>query len=145
MTRELHFWFLAGRHGAAIRQLGWPGGHVQQVSRAVAMLRARFAEPLRVESLAATAGMSLSCFHQHFRSVTSFSPLHFQKQLCLIEARRLMMAEGHSPSGAAFAVGYESAPQFAREYSRMFGLPPARDARAARRCVEAPAGSTQRG
>jgi AraC-like DNA-binding protein len=145
LMRELHYWLLAGRHGAAIRQLGWPGGHVQRVSRAVAMLRARFAEALPVESLAATVGMSPSSFHQHFRSVTSLSPLQFQKQLRLIEARRLMMAEGRSASGAAFAVGYESVPQFTREYSRMFGLPPARDAGAARRCVEAPAGTVQRG
>ncbi|MFH5926294.1 AraC family transcriptional regulator [Roseomonas xinghualingensis] len=138
LMRELHYWLLAGRHGAAIRRLGWPDGHVHRVSRAVAVLRARFAEPLPVESLAAAAGMSPSSFHQHFRNVTSLSPLQFQKQLRLIEARRLMMGEGRSASSAAFAVGYESVPQFTREYSRMFGLPPARDAEAARRCAGAP-------
>lgn len=138
LMRELHYWLLAGRHGAAIRRLGWPDGTVQRVSRAVAVLRARFAEPLPVESLAAVAGMSPSSFHQHFRSVTSLSPLQFQKQLRLIEARRLMIGEGRSASSAAYAVGYESVPQFTREYGRMFGLPPARDVEAARRCAEAP-------
>jgi AraC-like DNA-binding protein len=137
LMRELHYWLLAGRLGAAVRRIGWPGGHVERVSRAVAVRRARFAEPLPVESLAAVAGMSPSSFHQHFRSVTSLSPLQFQKQLRLIEARRLMR-EGRSASSAAFAVGYESVPQFTREYGRMFGSPPAKDAEAARLSAEAP-------
>jgi AraC-like DNA-binding protein len=138
LMRELHYWLLAGRHGAAIHRIGRPGGHVERISRTVALLRARFAEPFPVESLAAVAGMSLSSFHQHFRNVTSLSPLQFQKQLRLIEARRLMRGEGRSASSAAFAVGYESVPQFTREYGRMFGLPPAKDAEAARQSAEAP-------
>jgi AraC-like DNA-binding protein len=76
--------------------------------------------------------MSPSSFHQHFRAVTSLSPLQFQKQLRLIEARRLMLAEGISASSAAYAVGYESVPQFTREYARMFGLPPVRSLEAAK-------------
>ena len=132
LVRELHYWLLAGRHGAAIRRLGWPGSHAQRVARAVAVLRADFAQPLPVESLAALAGMSPSSFHQHFRAVTSLSPLQFQKQLRLIEARRLMLSEGASASSAAFAVGYESVPQFTREYGRLFGLPPVRDTQAAK-------------
>jgi AraC-like DNA-binding protein len=132
LMREMHYWLLAGRHGAAIRRLGWPDGHVQRVARAVAVLRAEFARPLPVERLAAVAGMSPSSFHKHFRGVTSLSPLQFQKQLRLIEARRLMLSEGASASSAAFAVGYESVPQFTREYGRMFGLPPVRDTKAAR-------------
>jgi AraC-like DNA-binding protein len=76
--------------------------------------------------------MSPSSFHQHFRAITSLSPLQFQKHLRLIEARRLIQSEGFSASNAAFAVGYESVPQFTREYGRMFGLPPVRDAEAAR-------------
>ncbi len=131
-VRELHYWLLAGRHGAAIRRLGWPEGHAQRVARAVAVLRAEFTQPLPVERLAAVAGMSASSFHRHFLAVTSLSPLQFQKQLRLIEARRLMMSEGASASRAAFSVGYESVPQFTREYRRMFGLPPVRDAEAAR-------------
>ncbi|BBK43428.1 AraC family transcriptional regulator [Allostella vacuolata] len=131
-VREMHYWLLAGRHGSAIRRLGWPGSHAQRIARAVALLRAEFAQALPVDRLAAAAGMSPSAFHQHFRATTSLSPLQFQKQLRLIEARRLMQAEGMTAASAAFAVGYESVPQFTREYGRMFGLPPAQDARAAR-------------
>ena len=132
LLREFHFWLLAGRHGAAIRGLGWPAGQAQRVGRAVAVLRAEFRQPVPVERLAAVAGMSPSSFHQHFRAVTSLSPLQFQKQLRLIEARRLMLSEGASASSAAFAVGYESVPQFTREYRRLFGQPPVRDTAAAR-------------
>lgn len=132
LVREMHYWLLEGRHGPAIRRLGWPDGHAQRVARAVLVLRADYARPLRVEELADVAGMSPSSFHQHFRSLTSLSPLQFQKHLRLIEARRLMQSEGASAASAAFAVGYESVPQFTREYGRMFGLSPARDARAAK-------------
>jgi AraC-like DNA-binding protein len=132
LVREMHYWLLAGRHGAAIRRLGWPDGHAQRVARAVAVLRAEFTQPLRVARLAAVAGMSPSSFHQHFRTVTSLSPLQFQKQLRLIEARRLMLSDGVTSSTAAFAVGYESVSQFTRDYGRMFGLPPVRDTKAAR-------------
>lgn len=130
-AREMHYWLLAGRHGAAIRALGGPNSHAQRVARAVAVLRAEFKHPLRVEQLAAAAGMSPSSFHQHFRAVTSLSPLQFQKQLRLIEARRLMLSDGVSASSAAYAVGYESVPQFTREYGRMFGLSPVRSVEAA--------------
>ncbi len=137
LVREMHYWLLAGRHGAAIRHLGWPDGHVQRVARAVAVLRAGFAQPLRIAHLAAVAGMSPSAFHQRFRTVTSLSPLQFQKQLRLIEARRLMLSDGATSSSAAFAVGYESVSQFTREYARMFGLPPVRETKAARGNVRA--------
>lgn len=137
LVREMHYWLLAGRHGAAIRLLGWPEGHVRRVAQAVALLRAEFARPLRVEKLAETAGMSPSSFHEHFRNVTSLSPLQFQKQLRLIEARRLMLSEDASASSAAYAVGYESVSQFTREYGRLFGAPPVRSARAARAQIHA--------
>ncbi|MDD3444577.1 MAG: AraC family transcriptional regulator, partial [Zavarzinia sp.] len=134
---EMHYWLLAGRHGPAIRRLGMPEGPVRRVARAVSLLRAEFARTLPVDRLAAAAGMSPSSFYQHFRAVTSLSPLQFQKHLRLIEARRLMMAEGASASSAAFAVGYESVSQFTREYGRLFGLPPAKDSKAARRWIAA--------
>lgn len=137
LLREIHYWLLCGRHGADIRRLGWPDSHASRVARAVAVLRADYARPLPVERLAAAAGMSPSSFHQHFRSVTSLSPLQFQKQLRLIEARRRMLAEGVTVSVAAFAVGYESVSQFTREYRRMFGQPPARETQAARSLVAA--------
>lgn len=133
LVREMHYWLLAGRHGPAIRRLGWPEGHVHRVARAVAVLRAEFRQRLPVERLAAVAGMSPSSFHQHFRAVTSLSPLQFQKHLRLIEARRLMLWDGTSASTAAFEVGYESVPQFTREYGRLFGASPVRDIEAARR------------
>ena len=138
-VRELHYWLLAGRHGDAIRKLGWPDGHVQRVARAVQVLRRDYAEPIAVERLATIAGMSPSSFHQHFKAVTSLSPLQFQKHLRLVEARRLMQSQGASASTAAYSVGYESVPQFTREYSRLFGRPPVADARAALSGVRASA------
>lgn len=90
-------------------------------------LKDHFTKPLRVEELAQMAGMGLSTFHHHFRALTEMSPLQYQKQLRLQMARRLMLAEGYDAAGAAFAVGYESASQFSREYARFFGQPPKRD------------------
>lgn len=130
--RELHYWLLAGRHGPAIRRVGWPEGRAQRIGRAVALLRTEFTRPMLVDRLAALAGMSPSSFYRNFLAVTSLSPLQFQKQLRLIEARRLMVAEGSSAGRAAFAVGYESVPQFTREYGRMFGSSPVRDAASTR-------------
>lgn len=127
LIREMHYWLLAGALGGTIRRLAPADGHAQRIARAVARLRQDFARPLRVETLAETAGMSASAFHLHFKSVTSISPLQFQKQLRLLEARRLMLAEGEAPSQAAFAVGYESVQHFTRDYGRMFGRPPKRD------------------
>lgn len=140
LVREMHYWLMAGRHGDAIRQVGWPDGHVERIGRAVAVLRRDYARPQPVAQLAEIAGMSVSSFHQHFRSVTSLTPLQFQKQLRLIEAKRLMQAEGRSASQAAYAVGYESVPQFTREYGRLFGLPPVQDIKANRRKAETVAG-----
>ena len=132
LSRELHYWLLCGRHGAAIRQLGVTDSHAQRIVRAVALLRTHYAEPVRIKALADAAGMSLSAFHVHFRSITSLTPLQFQKQLRLIEARRRMLAQGGTISDTAYGVGYESVPQFTREYRRIFGQPPARDIRQAR-------------
>jgi AraC-like DNA-binding protein len=136
LVREMHYWLLAGRHGAAIRRLGWHDGHIERIARAVAVLRSRFAETLPVEQLAAVAGMSISSFHDHFKAVTSLSPLQFQKQLRLIEARRLMQSEGATASHAAFTVGYESVSQFTREYGRLCGLPPVKDMKASRDVIQ---------
>jgi len=126
-VRELHYWLLAGPHGATIRALAAFDSHAERIARAVNVLRTEFDRPVPVERLAATAGMSLSSFHQHFKAITSLAPRQFQKQLRLLEARRLMFAEGASATRAAFAVGYASVSQFTREYARMFGTPPRRD------------------
>lgn len=127
LLREFHYWLLAGRHGAAIRRLGLPDSHLRRIGRAIALLKDGYAERLPVERLADAAGMSPSSFHAHFRAVTSLTPLQFQKQLRLIEARRLMLAEGAGAGRAAHAVGYESVQQFTREYGRLFGMQPVRD------------------
>ncbi|HTJ90855.1 MAG TPA: AraC family transcriptional regulator [Acidocella sp.] len=139
LVREMHYWLLVGRHGAAIRSLGVADSHARRVARAVAIIRSDFARPLRVEQLADAAGMSPSSFHEHFRAITSLTPIQFQKQLRLIEARRVMLAEGASISDAAYTVGYESVPQFTREYGRTFGRPPARDIKAANAKMKATA------
>ncbi len=139
LVREMHYWLLAGRHGPAIRHLGFPDSRARRIARAVEAIRADYAASLPVKQLAGIAGMSPSTFHQHFRAVTSLSPLQFQKQLRLIEARRMMLAESMPASNAAYAVGYESVPQFTREYRRLFGLPPVRDTEEARRRVTAAA------
>jgi len=132
LVRELHYWLLLGRHGAAVSRFGVQAGATRQLARAIALVRTEFARTLPVDELASVAAMSASSFHHHFRKLTSLSPLQFQKRLRLIEARRLMRFEQASASSAAFAVGYESVPQFTRDYARLFGAPPVRDARAAR-------------
>lgn len=132
VLRELHYWLLESVHGPAIRALGSLDGHAARIARAIAILRSDFMRAIRVEELAQAAGMSEPSFHLHFRAITTLSPLQFQKQLRLIEARRQMLAEGRSIAIAAHAVGYASVPQFTREYRRLFGTPPGRDTRATR-------------
>lgn len=132
LLREMHYWLLTGRHGAAIRSLGGTDTHAHRIARAVALIRQDYARALRIGDLAALAGMSESSFHQHFRAITTLSPLQFQKQLRLIEARRLMLTDGAGIAHAAHTVGYESVPQFTRDYARLFGVPPGRDMREAK-------------
>ncbi|MDU4843618.1 MAG: AraC family transcriptional regulator [Leclercia adecarboxylata] len=132
LRRELHYWLLRSVHGAAIRALGAVDSYSGRISRAVAVLRKDFTRTISVEELAGVAGMSVSVFHQHFRAITTTSPLQFQKQLRLIHARRLMLAEGTGIAQAAWAVGYASVSQFTREYARMYGVPPGRDMRMAK-------------
>ncbi|MGY8525308.1 AraC family transcriptional regulator N-terminal domain-containing protein [Paracidovorax citrulli] len=131
LVREIHHWVLLGPQGHAVRNLGLPDSHVRRIARAVAILRANYAQPVRIEHLAAAAGMSRAAFHQHFRAITSLSPIQFQKQLRLIEARRLILSKGKRLSQAALEVGYESTSQFSREYTRIFGRPPIKDKQAA--------------
>ncbi|THT98753.1 AraC family transcriptional regulator [Lampropedia puyangensis] len=129
MVRELHFWLLCGQHRHAIRALGVTDSHTARIARAISILRANYTQAVSVERLAYAAGMSLSSFHAHFRSITTLTPLQFQKQLRLLEARRHMLSDGAAISQAAHCVGYESVSQFTREYTRMFGQPPARSIR----------------
>lgn len=131
LVRELHYWLLIGVHGPAIQVLGVVDSHAERIGRAVEILRREFKRKVRVEELAEAAGMSGAAFHRHFRSITTLSPLQFQKQLRLIEARRLMLAEGAEIARAAHAVGYASVPQFTREYGRLFDASPGRHIRLA--------------
>lgn len=130
--RELVYRLLRSEQGPRLAEAARGDSHAGRVRRAIAWLKAHFMEPLRVDDLAREVGMSASSLHHHFKGVTSLSPLQYQKQLRLQEARRLLLAEGVEVSTAGFAVGYESASQFSREYSRLFGLPPSRDAVASR-------------
>lgn len=127
IRREILYRLLIGPHGAALRYMAVAGSHLNQVSRAIAEIRAGFDQQLRVGDIAAAAGMSQSSLHEHFKAVTRMTPLGYQKQLRLQEARRLMLSDGVSAGSAGFAVGYESASQFNREYARLFGAPPRRD------------------
>lgn len=128
LMREVCYWLLSGPHGGDLRNLALPENAVERVAKAIYLLHANFAETLRVEQLADVARMSPSSFHQHFKALTSMTPLQFQKQLRLLEARRLMVAEAANVADAAYQVGYESPSQFSREYSRTFGLAPKQDA-----------------
>jgi AraC-like DNA-binding protein len=128
ITRELYYWLLAGRDGAAILDLVLPASPVRRIAEAIHVIRNEFTRPIRVERLAGIARMSPSSFHQHFKGVTAMTPLQFQKQLRLLEARRLMLTGAVSAAHAAHRVGYESPSQFSREYARLFGAPPRRDA-----------------
>jgi transcriptional regulator GlxA family with amidase domain len=110
-----------------LRQIATAGSQSQQITRAIDWLQVNFSEPLRIEDLAAKVKMSTSTFHHHFRTMTSMSPLQYQKKLRLNEARRLMLTDHLDAASAAFNVGYESPSQFSREYSRLFGAPPLRD------------------
>ncbi|MEH2463471.1 AraC family transcriptional regulator [Nostoc sp.] len=127
MLRELYYRLLIGEQSEAVRQIATSGSRMQRIASAIQLIKAEFTQPLRIETLAGRVKMSPSSFHQHFKQVTSMSPLQYQKQLRLLEARRLMLSEAFDAIAAAYQVGYESPSQFSREYSRMFGAPPMRD------------------
>lgn len=127
MLRELYYRLLVGEQSEAVRQIATSGSSMQRVASAIQLIKAEFTQSMRIEDLANRVKMSPSSFHQHFKQVTSMSPLQYQKQLRLLEARRLMLTEDFDATQAAYQVGYESPSQFSREYSRMFGAPPMRD------------------
>ncbi len=127
IQREIAYRLLIGEQGTRLRQIASTGSQSQQLARAIEWMQSNFTQTLRVDDLAARAGMSSSTFHHHFRSMTALSPLQFQKQLRLQEARRLMLMDRLDASSAGYKVGYESPSQFSRDYSRQFGAPPLRD------------------
>ncbi|WP_213805241.1 AraC family transcriptional regulator [Granulicella sp. dw_53] len=128
IMREICYWLLTGPHGGEVMKLTLASGHTKRVISAIHALRDRFAEAVRIEELARIAQMSPSAFHRQFKAITSMTPLQYQKQLRLLEAKRLMVSNAVNVETAAFQVGYESPSQFSREYSRMFGVSPRRDA-----------------
>jgi AraC-like DNA-binding protein len=132
VEREILWRLITGPQGGTARQTGLADSQLAHVARAIRWIRSHYDETLSVEQLAALATMSVSSFHRHFRAVTSMSPIQFQKQIRLHEARARLLAEPDDVTGVGFAVGYNSPSQFSREYRRMFGKPPSRDARALR-------------
>jgi AraC-like DNA-binding protein len=132
IQREIIYRILRGPEGSRLRAIATLGDQSHRTAKAIAWIKANYAKPLRVEELAQIAGMGLSTLHHHFRALTAMSPLQYQKQLRLQAARGRMLVDGLDAASAAFEVGYESASQFNREYSRLFGQPPMRDIRTLR-------------
>lgn len=128
IEREILWRLLHGEQGSLVRQIGLADSRLSQISHSIRWIRTHFAEALRVDDLASRAQMSLSTFHRHFRAVTAMTPIQYQKQVRLQEARARLIAESGDVASVGFAVGYDSPSQFSREYSRLFGVPPGRDA-----------------
>ena len=127
VTDEILIRLLRSPIGVRVAQMGFAESSVQRIARAISWLRENYSQPIKVEELAGLVHMSVSSFHEHFKSVTSMSPLHYQKVLRLQEAKRLMLSTMMDASTASQRVGYLSASQFSREYSRFFGSAPTKD------------------
>ena len=134
-VQEILYRLLRSDEGVRLAQISRSDSHAHRVAKVIAWLKAHFAEPLRIEDLAREVHMSTSSLHHHFRAVTAMSPLQYQKQLRLQEARRLLLCEAADAANAGHRVGYESPSQFSREYSRLFGAPPSRDVQRLRQGV----------
>lgn len=127
LMKELHFWLLTGPNGQQLRAMTAADSHPSRLAQALAILRREYHSRIPIERLARAASMSLTAFHKHFKNLTSLTPGQYQKRLRLIEARRLMLYQAANASTAAYEVGYESVPQFTRDYRRLFGAPPRKD------------------
>ena len=127
IRREIVYRLLMGEQGGRLHHVAVLGGHAHRIAQAIDRLREDFDQPLRIEDIARELGMSVSGFHHHFRAVTAMSPMQFQKQLRLQEARRLLLGEDLDAASAGYRVGYSDASHFTREYKRLFGAPPMRD------------------
>ncbi|MGB7319361.1 MAG: AraC family transcriptional regulator [Planktotalea sp.] len=127
ILREIHYRLLLSPNGGMLRRLLIADSHASRIAKAIQMLRREFRATLSVSDLAHSAGMSASSFHEHFKAVTGTTPLQYQKDLRLIQARALLVEKGWSVSETAFAVGYESPTHFSRDYSKKFAVPPSRD------------------
>jgi len=127
ITREIVYRLLTGEQGDRLRQIVIQESPTHHIVRAIKRLRKVYDQPLAVDDLAQDLGMSVSSFYHHFKSITAMSPLQYQKQIRLQEARRLMLAEGLNASSAGYQVGYNDPSYFSRDYKRLFGLPPLTD------------------
>ena len=139
IEREILWRVLTGPDGHVLRQIGLADGNLSHVGRAIGWMRTHYAEPMRVEDLARSCGMSASAFHRSFRAVTAMSPLQFQKRIRLQAARSRVVSHPGDVAAVGHLVGYDSPSQFSREYRRMFGAPPGEDARRLREGGGAPA------
>ncbi len=125
--REILYRLLLGEQGTRLRQIAVAESKVQQINRAIGWIKQNFKEPFSIDTVASEARMSPSALHAHFKAVTTMSPLQYQKQLRLQEARRLILSKAADAATAGHTVGYDSPSQFSREYARVFGAPPMRD------------------
>jgi AraC-like DNA-binding protein len=127
IIREIHFRLLTGEHARLVRQVALRKGYAESVSKAIDWIRQNYAKPLHIDELAGIANMSSASLYRHFKVMTTMSPIQYQKQLRLQEARRILVSEMQDAAAAGFTVGYESPSQFSREYRRLFGAPPRQD------------------
>jgi AraC-like DNA-binding protein len=127
IKREILYRLLKSDQATRLQQIALAESRLQQVNRAIGWIKRNYREAFAIETVAAEARMSPSALHLHFKAVTAMSPLQYQKQMRLQEARRLMLSEALDAASAGFRVGYDSASQFSREYARLFGAPPLRD------------------
>jgi AraC-like DNA-binding protein len=137
ITREIIYRLLKGEQGDRLCHIMAQDGHVHRIAQAIQQLRREFDQPFQVDDIAQDLGMSVSSFYHHFKEVTALSPLQYQKQIRLQEARRLMLGEGLDAASAGYRVGYNDASHFNREYKRLFGYPPLRDVERLREAASA--------
>ncbi|WP_137150912.1 AraC family transcriptional regulator [Devosia sp. FKR38] len=128
IKREILWLLIVGEQGAAVRQLGLADSNLSHIARAVRWIRDHYARAFRVEDVAAICGMSVSAFYRNFQAATAMSPIQFQKQIRLQEARLMLAAQHGDVAEIGYQVGYDSPSQFSREYRRQFGAPPSKDA-----------------
>ncbi|MFL9913046.1 AraC family transcriptional regulator [Paraburkholderia sp. RL17-337-BIB-A] len=128
VERELLWWLLSGPQGGMVRQIGLADSRLSQIGHTIRWIQASYSETLRIEKLAEMARMSVSTFHRHFRAITTMTPVQYQKQVRLQEARVRLLSQQEDVAAVGFSVGYNSPSQFSREYSRFYGVSPGRDA-----------------
>jgi AraC-like DNA-binding protein len=126
-AKEIHYRLLTAPFGGMLRSLVRRDSNASAIARAIGYIRDDIRSPIAVPDLARRVGMSTTSFHKHFKTITSTTPLQYQKELRLLEARRLLKTGGAMVTTAAYDVGYESPSQFSREYTRKFGFPPSQD------------------